>query len=1211
MRNTMTRKIICVVVSILFLANDVCFGLGTMPGSTQPGVKQAMFDEAGRRIEERRGGAVNFNLGDTARGRDDGGRFMDKPGKNPDDAKVLLAFAMILSHVKDLLQIERFTADKYLSIYKEYAKRLGYRSPAKNIESALRTVKRDLHESPDSLVKQGYLRILSKRGSNGEFVYEITKKFRKVLDDLDTLRLIKIVKFLVTVESIEIAGDNLRAHVSGGHNTEQALPIDIPSKVITALREAATMDDNIVTSIDWRVFTETLYEVRDKTPAADRDSDWYGRFSKIPGWNVNDAEVVVALSSELSERFTQSGYITVENYMDAYEHFVNDHPEYGFQSDISYDAAIGCLYLAKNSLCERKVLEKDAGATNWMFGKAANHRFWLKARWSKADCKALEEKVLRRASIRKASTANTAIISRPGREMVSRAEKFDIAKKRAIDIIMDSKHLEEMMQGNTYFTISDLANAAKIPHSLAGRILFSLVKDGILKTVDRNFGGRGIPRRFAVEGVLFNFKEFIEELLKGNQFQAIAGQIDRLSEDSGYSNITQPYYDLSLSLISSAIENNPRKGRLFLRSSSFKNTVDSNTRIYLAIKHGIGAPGTFKGISSDVSEYCRRANLSMDDIADLTAGIGADTTVTMEDVISELRQEGDIFDDSKSQVESIMIGSKSVPFDATIIDMMRIILRIKGLLTESSKKPITKAATRRGRSADGRFMDKSGKNPDDAMIVIAFSPELRKRLNAGETITREDYKTAYEKFVQDNSEYGFESNISDDTIMRDLFSRDDSLCNRGILRVKNLEEAQRNRGVAYRFELKDKKAKARLDAIKVVPYGTFGPMILDIYPLQKKQNPGLQEELSELIRLIKTNFGVSDINRQIAGGNFKYITPTVCVLAIGEGWTVLVREGGKLKIAFIKFNNGVLENSGILFKATTPFGFTEYFASLKKDAPTSPAIPFFEEFLRQEELTPTQTSATDAEPNSKDSAVTISHPGQVKLNLNETQDIYSALSLLHGFRIEIIQPQRFGISEKMDRTIHEINVRNRPSKANMPEGEKDTITIRPYSNEANLEKMLSIPPAQGVKRIVITDKQFEDDADGSKRDAYLRLFTDLSVFTNVRLLNVLLPEGYAEMRDTDDEKTFHEARLFMIAILSSLVEENDAVGKIILTEMLKDYVEGDPKEFVENMAKDDEKTWSNADRLKYFLGHTVSLLKELIREFELLELRMNTLWVAA
>lgn len=229
------------------------------------------------------------------------------------------------------------------------------------------------------------------------------------------------------------------------------------------------------------------------------------------------------------------------------------------------------------------------------------------------------------------------------------------------------------------------------------------------------------------------------------------------------------------------------------------------------------------------------------------------------------------------------------------------------------------------------------------------------------------------------------------------------------------------------------------------------------------------------------------------------------------------------------------------------------------------------------------------------------------LPVRELKDIYQAIGLLYNTRIEILIPNSVGVSGKMKRAINDMNnnYRERVRKKGIEE-KQDRINYRVYSGQGNLKQMLNEPPETGVQRIVITSEQFASE---EARQEYIRGFgEDLAMFAGARLLNILMPEDYSGMKE--DEQTFHQLRLIMIAIFARLVEENNDIGKLTLENMLRGYVDGDAKEFVNNLAKD-ENAWSVSERLNYFLGRTVSLLKKLIQEVDYLKLRMKTFYIAA
>lgn len=80
----MARKIISIVVAVLFLINDICFGLGVMQGSTQKATKDGMYAAAQRLLAIGRGtGVINFDESNISR-RFEGGRGLFDPEVGPD-----------------------------------------------------------------------------------------------------------------------------------------------------------------------------------------------------------------------------------------------------------------------------------------------------------------------------------------------------------------------------------------------------------------------------------------------------------------------------------------------------------------------------------------------------------------------------------------------------------------------------------------------------------------------------------------------------------------------------------------------------------------------------------------------------------------------------------------------------------------------------------------------------------------------------------------------------------------------------------------------------------------------------------------------------------------------------------------------------------------------------------------------------------------------
>jgi hypothetical protein len=100
---------------------------------------------------------------DTAHSRAETGQVKEKPGKSPADALVVIASDSVL-------QSNMFDSEMYLKSYELRCEAFGFEAPAPgktlgDEESALRTVRRDLHEMDNSLARRGILETLQQNDS--------------------------------------------------------------------------------------------------------------------------------------------------------------------------------------------------------------------------------------------------------------------------------------------------------------------------------------------------------------------------------------------------------------------------------------------------------------------------------------------------------------------------------------------------------------------------------------------------------------------------------------------------------------------------------------------------------------------------------------------------------------------------------------------------------------------------------------------------------------------------------------------------------------------------------------------------------------------------------------------------------------------------------------------------------------------------------------
>jgi glutamyl-tRNA reductase len=121
-----------------------------------------------------------------------------------------------------------------------------------------------------------------------------------------------------------------------------------------------------------------------------------------------------------------------------------------------------------------------------------------------------------------------------------------------------------------------------------------------------------------------------------------------------------------------------------------------------------------------------------------------------------------------------------------------------------------------------------------------------------------------------------------------------------------------------------------------------------------------------------------------------------------------------------------------------------------------------------------------------------------------------------------------------------------------------------------------------------------------------------SLFRDVRLLNIILPDNYQDMPKRD--KTIHQSRIIMLAILARFFEKDEKdKARIVLTDMLKDHLglQGEELEkFIDELGKSEGET-ATLDEIKkriiYFLDTPVSLIKDLEKEIEF----MKKFWYSA
>ncbi|MBU1852080.1 MAG: hypothetical protein KJ995_06745, partial [Candidatus Omnitrophica bacterium] len=190
-------------------------------------------------------------------------------------------------------------------------------------------------------------------------------------------------------------------------------------------------------------------------------------------------------------------------------------------------------------------------------------------------------------------------------------------------------------------------------------------------------------------------------------------------------------------------------------------------------------------------------------------------------------------------------------------------------------------------------------------------------------------------------------------------------------------------------------------------------------------------------------------------------------------------------------------------------------------------------------------------------------PGAIrKLKPKELQRIWESVNLLHETNIHIFVPQSVLLADEVDQAITAMKRRGVP------------IEITRYSTRSDraIQKMLGALEDQstaGVKKIVLTDS-----VSAKALNTYLAIdenYKSVAAFTNVRLLNMVIPEEWNSNR----QKTVFQAQLLRTAILARILEEGGKHFLAIraqLSETLEDSFSSEEittGQFIEQLIKTD------------------------------------------
>ena len=224
-------------------------------------------------------------------------------------------------------------------------------------------------------------------------------------------------------------------------------------------------------------------------------------------------------------------------------------------------------------------------------------------------------------------------------------------------------------------------------------------------------------------------------------------------------------------------------------------------------------------------------------------------------------------------------------------------------------------------------------------------------------------------------------------------------------------------------------------------------------------------------------------------------------------------------------------------------------------------------------------------------------PGSEALQASEAENIYKTINILKESRIEVLIPQDLHLTEAMSRAIKDLGKR----------GGSTPVVCRRYSNLPNLTTMLKAKT--DAKRIIITKLQNEYD----QAEMMSLVNKNPELVRPVRFLNIATPANYTKMDDT--EKTIYQAKIMSIAILARLFERgNTPMVEALLRTMMRGTLgaeDNDMDAFLNELGNPDDGAGLSRDalakRILFLLGKTVRVVEKIGEEIRL----MKNFWIAA
>ena len=203
-----------------------------------------------------------------------------------------------------------------------------------------------------------------------------------------------------------------------------------------------------------------------------------------------------------------------------------------------------------------------------------------------------------------------------------------------------------------------------------------------------------------------------------------------------------------------------------------------------------------------------------------------------------------------------------------------------------------------------------------------------------------------------------------------------------------------------------------------------------------------------------------------------------------------------------------------------------------------------------------------------------------ELSADEKQPIMTAVNVMREETMEILLAQSMKLTNAVEETLDEVGIGYE------------------YVDDASLIKNLK--RREDKRKIILSDGTLDAEIeDLMKSDETAKYFK------GVRLLSVEVAGGYWKMTTNSKDRTYHQSRLVMMAVLARLLNEDKTPDvREALKAIIQPCFEGDVNAFLDELAvieTDATKPSVVRKRISFFLENIVSWTEKLGRELRVIE----------